>query len=336
MLMTNRLITSDLFSKTLLEPAMAGATGLHIVSGYASPAMVTRHLEELKRNQVSKFSIDLLVGMTGLDGISRNSLAGFRAIPRQSVGSNFSCHFTLPGKSIHSKVYVLSDDSGPLQAFSGSANYTQVGFGLSGRSHRHFETLSEVDAAEAFNYVLEVSSNAVSYTNPDLEKYIQITTEQGNAVAAFESDLIDLVDTRELDSVVLPLIQTRHNVGQVHQRSGLNWGQRDGRNPDQAYIPIPSSIARKGFFPTRGEHFQVTTDDGEAFICTVAQDGDKALETPNDNSILGKYFRKRLNLEPGSRIERKHLDSYGSTGVEILKVDDGNFHLSFRVGISTE
>jgi len=332
--MTSSLISSNLFGIALLDPAITGATQIHIVSGYASPAMVTRHLQELKKSQVSKFSIDLLVGMSGLDGVTRSSLAGFKAIPRQSGESHFSCHFTLPGKSIHSNIYVLSDDSGPLKAFTGSANYTQLGFGLSTYSESHFETLSEVDPLEAFNYVIALSGDAISYTNPDIDRYIAINSEPVNFSAALESDLAGTAQITSIKTIVLPLVQTRQNAGQVHQRSGLNWGQRDGRDPNQAYIPIPSSIARLGFFPSRGEHFQVLTDDNEAFICTVAQDGDKALETPNDNSILGKYFRKRLNVALGSPITREHLDAYGSTGVEIRKVDEGVFQLVFRAGIT--
>lgn len=44
----------------------------------------------------------------------------------------------------------------------------------------------------------------------------------------------------------------------------------------------------------RGVHFHVMTGDGETSIATVAQDGDKAIHTPAENSILGRYFRRRL------------------------------------------
>jgi hypothetical protein len=54
------LITQNLFEKALLEPTQIGAIELHVVSGYASPAMVTKHLEELRAIGVHKFSIDLL------------------------------------------------------------------------------------------------------------------------------------------------------------------------------------------------------------------------------------------------------------------------------------
>ena len=79
-------------------------------------------------------------------------------------------------------------------------------------------------------------------------------------------------------------------------------------------------------------HFQVITDDGEAFICLVAQDGVKALETLSDNSILGKYFRKRLDLPSGAFIEKEHLMEFGSNLVRIYKESDDCYRLSFQPG----
>ena len=54
--------------------------------------------------------------------------------------------------------------------------------------------------------------------------------------------------------------------GETGRRSGLNWGQRDGREPNQAYIPLPASVARSGFFPLNRRQFSVLTDDGIQLI----------------------------------------------------------------------
>ena len=324
------LITSELFHDVLIRPALEGATELHVLAGYASPTMVTRHINELRSSTDTPIEIDLLVGMTGVDGLSKNSLSGFKSIPRQSAGSRFNCAFTLPGKSIHSKVYVWSNDTGPYRAWAGSANYTQMGFGLSRFSTSHHEVMVEVDAAAALNYVLGSASNSIGYLNPDLADYLAITEELQ------ATEITQNPETGELDSavsVVLPLVQLTGSVGQVHSKSGLNWGQREGRNPDQAYIPIPSLVREKRFFPPRGEHFQLITDDGESFIATVAQDGEKALETPHDNSILGKYFRKRLGLASGAFVETADLDRFGSNGVIVQFVGDDLYRLVFKPGI---
>jgi len=271
--------------------------------------------------------------MTGVDGLPQHSLSGFKSIPRQAAGSRFNCAFTLPGKSIHSKVYVWSNDQGPYRAWAGSANYTQMGFGLSRGSLDHNEAMVEVDPEAALDYVLSSSANSINYLNPDLADYLAITED---VPVSAEGRAFFLSSGIAINSVVLPLVQMTRNVGQVHEKSGLNWGQREGRNPDQAYIPIPSKVSGKGFFPPRGEHFQLITEDGESFIATVAQDGDKALETPHDNSLLGKYFRRRLGLASGVFVETADLIRFGSTGVVVEYIGEDLYRLAFRPGIDAE
>jgi len=329
-----KLQTEGLFESVLLKPAREGNRELHVVTGYASPSMVTKHLEELRKCTTEDFQIDMLVGMTGVDGLSEYSMRGFRSIPRQAGNSRFNCSFTLPGKSIHSKVYVWSDRSGPTKAWVGSANYTQTGFGLSRNAHAHHEILVEVDPDDAMNYALAMASGTISYTNPDIGEYLDIVEQP-----------LGFKDTPEIsgftnagfsleERVILPLVQGTKNRGEIHSRSGLNWGQREGRNPDQAYIPIPAKLRNLEFFPERGIHFQLVTDDGDTFIATVAQEGSKALETPYDNSLLGKYFRRRLGLPNGTFIRTEDLRAFGSDGVEIIKLQDDLYKLDFHPGIS--
>jgi hypothetical protein len=332
-LSSKKLLEKDLFHEVLVQPALDGARELHIVSGYASPAMVSRHLNELQSQTNAAFQIDLLVGMTGVDGLPDHAMRGFKSIPRQSAGSRFNCLYTLPGKSIHAKVYVWSNDSGPYKAWMGSANYTQVGFGLAKNSFTHHELMAEVDPEIAMDYVLESSSNSISYLSPDLSKYLDITTEV--LVGEGRQGLYDTLTNQGswAPTVILPLVQLTGNVGEVHAKSGLNWGQRENRNPNQAYIPVPSKVRELEFFPPRGEHFQIITDDGESFIATIAQGGDKAIETPHDNALLGKYFRSRLGLSEGAFVTTEDLTKFGSNGVEIHRIGEGLFKLSFSPGI---
>ena len=39
--------------------------------------------------------------------------------------------------------------------------------------------------------------------------------------------------------------------GDTPKRSGINWGQRSDRHPNQAYLSLPAFIQRSGFFPER-------------------------------------------------------------------------------------
>lgn len=297
--------------------------------------MVARHLNELKNQTNADFSLDLLVGMTGVDGLAEHSMLGFKSIPRQSAGSRFGCRFTLPGKSIHSKVYVWSKDSVPFRAWAGSANYTQIGFGLSKTSPTHHEAMVEVDPRTAFDYVLDSSPHAIDYLDPDVSIHLQITKELplhgGNH--ALEHSTVD--EDRELTAVVLPLVKTKLGVGrgEVHEGGGLNWGQRGTRDRNQAYIPIPSRILALDFFPPLREQFQLLTDDGDSFIATVAQEQGKAIETPHNNSLLGQYFRRRLGVPMDSFVTTADLARFGSNGVEIQRVDEGLYRLVFQPGI---
>ena len=142
------------------------------------------------------------------------------------------------------------------------------------------------------------------------------------------SSLEETVAMHDLESIELSFLAK----GKVHERSGINWGQREGRNPDQAYIPIPASIYKhSNFFPAKGQKFTVATDDGRSFIMVRRQDKGKALHTPDDNSILGKYLRKRLGLKLGQLVENVHFEDYGRTDVTFTKVDDETYFMDFSV-----
>ena len=71
----NQLITEDLFERVLLEPAKRGARELFVVSGYASASMVTKHFEVVSKELSIDLAIDLYIGMSGRDGLSRNTLS---------------------------------------------------------------------------------------------------------------------------------------------------------------------------------------------------------------------------------------------------------------------
>lgn len=325
------LITSDLFKQILVEPIQRGASELYVVTGYATPAMVTRQFEHAARTLGASIAIDLHVGMTGRDGLSRTNLLGMQAIPRQSSGQNFNCTFSVKGTSNHSKVYVWCSESGPLEAFLGSSNFTQFGFGLTPSNDSHGEACVRIDPEEAFAYVLEAARGSIGYQSSDISDFIDITDDP---------EIVNRPNSGSENGstnppyVLLPLIQLRgESSGETHHRSGLNWGQREGREPNQAYIPIPAQIARMKFFPPKGVHFQVTTNDGEAFMCTIAQDGDKALETPFDNSILGKYFRHRLGLELGSYVSVEDLNRFGANAIKVSRIDNESYQLDFEPGI---
>lgn len=62
-----------------------------------------------------------------------------------------------------------------------------------------------------------------------------------------------------MDSIKVTLLDsTNFNV-----QYGLNWGQRENRDPNQAYLQLEPDVYKSDFFPTKGKYFIVKTDDNE-------------------------------------------------------------------------
>ncbi|MGC6472616.1 MAG: hypothetical protein ACON4W_07055 [Parvibaculales bacterium] len=139
----------------------------------------------------------------------------------------------------------------------------------------------------------------------------------------------NLTNFEHLNFVTLPLTTGKNDNLRVPFRSGLNWGQRPGRNQNQAYISIPSDIQKSKFFPEIGIPFKVTCDDGFEMLCVRAQQNGKALHSCNDNSIIGLYFRQRLGLASGRPVMLHHLYEYGRLSIDVYKYSNGSFALDF-------
>ena len=281
--------------------------------------MARRHIETCQNLRIS-----LIVGMGITDGISMSNHRGFVGLEGQMDGS-FTCRYNT-GVPTHSKLYVWYSAGQPVMAYIGSANYTQRAF----IQHVQNEILCCCDPREADTYYQSIIHSSVSCTEPDIENRIPLL----NRLILRRTPIVRPQGTQApmpcemTHEVELPLVDRR---GNVPARSGLNWGQRNNRNHNEAYLSIPASIARSGFFPPRTIHFNVLTDDGVTMVFSVAQDTNKALHTPEDNSIMGHYFRRRLGLQDGEFVTRTHLEAYGRTTVTMLKDDEENYYLDFSV-----
>ena len=68
----------------------------------------------------------------------------------------------------------------------------------------------------------------------------------------------------------------------------------------------------------------------------VEQEGDKAITCPDDNSLLGRYFKDRLHIEYGNPITAKDLDAYGRRSITFKKINDELFYMDFSNGIQED
>ena len=108
-------------------------------------------------------------------------------------------------------------------------------------------------------------------------------------------------------------------------------GTEDKKNKNEAYIPLPHTIAKSGFFPLNKQHFLAVTDDHHTLQLRVEQQNDKAITTPASNALLGEYFRNRLGLANGAYVHLDDLISYGRTDVLFCKIDEEQYYMDFSV-----
>jgi hypothetical protein len=317
----------------LIEPALHGGDKLYIVSGYATPAMAFHHMDALRKKD-SRVSVELIVGMCAQEGLAQSHHLGFKRLVERDFKDVFKCSYLTKVPPVHAKVYAWFRGSKPVIGFAGSANYTQQSFGPGRR-----EFVVDTEAAECLAYFQRLVSGTIYCEHPDADREITIyddrTFEYAQRMGRLTQDVIPGPETHRpeiagLPSVTISLLDAH---GSLPPRSGLNWGQRpeQHREPNQAYIRLPSSVYNKDFFPPRKEHFTVITDDSQVLICTRAQDNGKAIETPHNNSLIGIYFRNRLGLASGQRVQTADLRRYGRTNITFTRVDPETYYMDFSV-----
>jgi hypothetical protein len=218
------------------------------------------------------------------------------------------------GQPTHTKLYVWLRQGIPAYGYVGSPNYSSNGF------FTNREAISTSAEIASYAYYCQLLGDAVSCLNVTTDK-IKFRREKIDTPVPSTNSNYHLSDTLEVS-----LLDAK---GEMHARSGLNWGQRDGRNKNQAYIPVNGALRTANFFPPKGIVFTVITDDNVSFELVVAQDNDKALETPQSNAILGAYFRRRLNLQDGAYVTKNDLLAYGRTSVLFKKLNDELYFMDF-------
>ena len=315
-------INEPLVQDVLLEPIRCGADKLIIISGYVSHNMASWHIKKISEQALPPIDISLTVGMCQNDGVTVDVHEGLKQLSalRDPSYSSFSCKYVYQGSPIHSKIYIWLKDGVPFKAFAGSANYTQTGFSSTQR-----EYVVECDPDQAFAYYQSVEDDTIVCNHGEIEEYICL--KRNSKIDQIEQEST----TSTTDKVTLSLLTCRGDVG---FGSGINWGiRRDGtkREPNQAYIAVPATIARSGFFPLNKAHFSAITDDHKQLILRIEQDGDKAITTPLNNSLLGEYLRNRMGVPNGAFVTKADLERYGRTDVTFYKIDDEQYYMDFSV-----
>jgi hypothetical protein len=318
------MINKYLLDEVLIEPAQHGDE-LFIISGYASSDLVKELLDIYKN-----LKINLIIGMAGQSGIGINQHEKFISFEEKEYENRFDCRYYPGGEGLHSKLYAWFKNNKPLKGFNGSVNFTKNGF-KSGQ----INSVSEEDPEEIKNYFEEIYRYSLELTNPDLENFVEIYSEkemiENNIRLNLEELDLSLFKEIELDELSNKKckISLLTRNGEIHKKSGLNWGHRGKRNRNEAYIPVPAD--KYYFFPEKGKHFNIITDDSIQLEVVRAQENGKAIETYENNSILGTYFRNRIGVKNGAFIEKEDLEKYGRTSVVFFKLEDRKYYMDFSV-----
>ena len=276
------MIHEDIALRLLFEPLSDDVDELYIVSAYATPTMLSWYIKNLDKRTHCPIKISLMVGMIPYDGVSVSVHEGFIQLLHDSKPpeiSKLECSYIYDNPAVHSNVYIWAKDGTPISAFMGSANFVQGSF----VGHHRQEVISECDPAEAMRYYEELTGRSIYANHAEVEEYVLIhpthpVLDRENALRE------DIGQTEHLyKSVKLSLLARN---GEPGRRSGLNWGQRPNRNPNEAYIHLPRRIAKSGFFPLEERHFTAITDDRHQLILRIEQQNDKAITTPARNSVI--------------------------------------------------
>lgn len=326
-------LMNDLENHVLEIPYAQGYRHLRVLSGYVSPIFVEYVMETY-----DELLLEVIVGMVSMDGLSNwNHQAFLGLVNRFANRLTLQYQTSRPGN--HRKVYYWHDDLLEGKVFVGSANFTRNGFG------RQREVLVEAtfsNVEEVFNDLSIIECNS-----PHVEEFITLYKASPRRIAFQAPTLIDGPPGIEDVQTTIEVLSTPTNTYsdyvdlslltrstcEVPERSGLNWGQREGRDHNQAYLSVPRSIHNENadFFPPSAIPFLVITDDGESLICVMAQQNRKGIHTRESNSIMGAYFRRRLGMVDGAFVTATDLRRYGRDSVRIYKIDEETFYLDFEV-----
>lgn len=344
------LYTKNLESVILYNPALTSGmacNSLQIISGFTDCERISSHLITLfdgikEKKYANQIKIDLILGMTrGASLTKKKHKKICQTIERSKTMRGMpkiSCRYIAIGREVHSKVYVWSKGNKPQIAFCGSANYSMNAF------QKRRECMSDCDPQQAKEYYDALNRDTVDCFDADVELKMHFSEGDTSANEDISEDNLENLRYEKyatrtpIDTISISLLKTSGDVG---HGSGINWGIRPNgtrRNRNQAYIPYNRGDRKPGFFPekTNPEEkncplFKVITKDIGAFYMRLAQAGEKAIHSAENNAIIGKWIRDKIGVPDGEFITKEMLERYGTTRVVFKKYENNIYILEFEL-----
>ena len=308
---------SDSIAQQLFfQPLSERTSKLCILTSQATPSMASWLLKSYKEQGRADIEVELIITNVFDEGIDTISHEGFKELHGDrysNIWNNFSCCYLCKPPITKQNYYIWRNGETPVKAFECSCAFSQQSM---------LKTNNDAISLCSVTY-----ANALYEKNVDLSIYCNHSEVEDFIVVRSPHAMLPSISSKE-NCVRLSLLARGEEIG---TKSGLNWGQRNNRNKNEAYIPLPAKIARTGFFPLNKQHFLVVTDDNHTLLLRVEQQNDKAITTPASNALLGEYFRNRLGLPNGSYIKKEHLIAYGRSNVTFYKIDEEQYYMDFSV-----
>ena len=311
------MITENLYENILLKPVRNGAQELFAISGYASATFARKHLLDTVDWGIK---VNLLIGIPG----KRSDHLGYLNLI-DHFENRFKGYYLQGTPPVHCKTYGWFENKTPISGYSGSANYSQPGFFDQAQINQLTDENPE-DIRELFFNFVNRSISMEDYVPDEQQSYLSPLELRATLDGSVAPGQIywEIPEQRVRISFL-------DRSGKLPSRSGLNWGQRAGREPNQAYLSLKQDARNKGFFPAKAETFTLITDDSKSIDCSVAQDGRKAIHSTFNNSEIGKYVREKIGVSRGNPVTIDDLKSYGRTDYTIEKINEETFLLDLSV-----
>tara|TARA_B100000768_G_scaffold181166_1_gene203139 strand:- start:1892 stop:2911 length:1020 start_codon:yes stop_codon:yes gene_type:complete len=339
------MYTKNLYDEIFERHKRNGCDQLEIMGGYIG----LKPVEDLK---ATGLSCNVIYGCLKSGIVARK-------IHKQlirSTNSNRLLNIYYKQNYNHSKIYLWKKNGEPIDALVGSANFSSSG--LQNDNQEVLFDVNDKNELSEINYFITASKSDSILAN---KSYLGLSKSSPPYVPVKSNEKFTILNTEPLEVMFNGLVINKNQVKQTHNAGGFNWGFKENgklspkRNPSAMYIPISVKLIRAlpNFFPNlglnpnfdKGQGFRNSKHVAEAifddettmkisFEATSRSGSEvyyKQITSYPNNYELGEYFRRRLGLAPGKKVELKHLTSYGRSDVKISLVSEGVYYIDFSV-----
>ena len=339
------MYTKNLYNEIFERHKRNGCDQLEIMGGFLGPKPV----EDLK---TTGLSCNVIYGCLNSGIISKKLHKDLI----RSTASNALLDVYYKQNYNHSKIYLWKNDGEPIDALVGSANFSS-----SGLRNDHQEVLFDINdkiELSEINRFIDISKNDSILAD---NSYANFSKSIPSISPIITHRRFSILNKLSPEVIFNSLVYEKNGVKQTHGAGGFNWGfESNGRlapkrKQSDMYIPIPTELIRElpSLFPnlglnpnsSKGQGYRNPNHVAEAIFDDettmkisfegITKSGSdryyKQITSYPNKDEMGKYFRRRLNLKPGDKIDHKHLLAYGRSDVKISLVSEGVYYIDFSI-----